>query len=275
MIKISVIIPIYNSKEYINRCIDSLVNQKNFNDYEIILVDDGSSDGSEKVCDEYEKNYKNIKVFHKKNEGVSIARNKGIKESKGDYITFVDSDDYVDEYMLYNFSNAIEKLQSDIIFCGYNNIFVKNNKKIIINACKFDNIDLCEFNDKYFKNYYCNYLIHGPYNKIYKSCIIKDNNIKFDENLKICEDAIFVIDCLKKCKTISSIEECYYNYMQNGTSDTLIRKFSENEIEANWKLYYSFEKLLEIGNLKNDNIKIVKADFINRFIVSIIYNITL
>lgn len=66
MIKISVIIPIYNSKEYINRCIDSLVNQKNFNDYEIILVDDGSSDGSEKVCDEYEKNYKNIKVFHKK-----------------------------------------------------------------------------------------------------------------------------------------------------------------------------------------------------------------
>lgn len=267
MIKISVVVPIYNSKEYINRCIDSLINQKNFKDYEIILIDDGSCDGSEKICDEYVQNYKNIKVFHKRNEGVSKARNKGIVEAKGEYITFVDSDDYVNEYMLYNFSKAIDKLYSDIIFCGYNNIFVKKNKKIALNACKFDNINLSEFLDKYFSNYYCKYLIHGPYNKIYKSSIIKNNYIKFDESLKICEDVIFVIDCLNKSKTLSSIEGCYYNYMQNGTNDTLLRKYSENEIEANWKLYYRFKRLLEQNNLKSENIKLVKADFINRFII--------
>ncbi len=267
MIKISIIVPIYNSKKYLERCINSLVNQKKTKDYEIILIDDGSTDGSEAICDEYSKRYNNIKVFHKSNEGVSKARNLGILKSSGEYITFVDSDDYIEENMMHEFIEKISRNNSDIVFCGQNNISIISNNKKEYKAYNFNNIKIKEFLDKYFSYYYNNYLIQGPFNKFYKRNIIIDNNIKFDETLKICEDAIFVIDFLLNSNTVSSFESCNYNYMQNGTENTLLRKFNKNEIEANWKLYYSFEHLFKKYNSEENNMKLIKMDFINRFII--------
>lgn len=266
MVKISIIVPVYNSEKYLKRCIDSLIYQKKFNDYEIILINDGSTDNSGRICDEYVKKNKNIKVFHKKNEGVSKARNLGIIEARGEYITFVDSDDYIEENMLYEFSKSIEDNNSDIIFCGQNNISIINSQKKEYLAYKFDNITVDIFIDKYFMYYYKNFLIQGPYNKIYKNEIIKCNNLKFDENLKICEDAIFVISCLNNSKSVSSIEGCYYNYMQNGVEDTLLRRFNENEIQANWELYDKFVQILRNKNKSDINIYFLKVDFVNRFI---------
>ena len=117
MEKVSIVVPVYNAKNYIKRCIESLVCQT-YHNLEIILVDDGSSDGSEKICDEYAKEDDRIKVIHKKNSGVSDSRNAGIEAADGDYILFVDSDDYINENTVEdNLKTAIEKNADIVIFC--------------------------------------------------------------------------------------------------------------------------------------------------------------
>ena len=124
MIEISIIVPVFNVEKFLTRCLDSLINQNSYENYEIILIDDGSTDNSGKICDEYAEKFKKIKVIHKKNEGVSKARNLGINNAKGEYITFVDSDDFVENNMLINFHNIIKTKKDDLIFCGHNNITV-------------------------------------------------------------------------------------------------------------------------------------------------------
>lgn len=267
MIEISIIVPVFNAEKFLSRCIESLVNQNHYESYEVILIDDGSTDNSGRICDEYAKKFNKIVVIHKKNEGVSKARNLGIRKAQGEYITFVDSDDFVDNNMLINFYNIIKNKKDDIIFCGHNNITVLKNKILRFKAQNITSIGLNEFLNQYFVYYYKNFLMQGPFNKIYKKKIIEDNLIEFDSNLQICEDAIFVIEVLEKCQKISSIEECYYNYMQNGTENTLLRKFNENEIEANWKLYFKFMELLVHKEIEINSVICIKEDFINRFII--------
>ena len=118
MPEISVIIPVYNVEEKIERCLGSLQNQK-FSDFEVILINDGSSDRSGKICDEYASMDKRIKVIHQKNQGVSVARNIGISIARGKYITFVDSDDYVSRDFLYSLYSDIVSCNADIAICNY------------------------------------------------------------------------------------------------------------------------------------------------------------
>ena len=127
MKKISVIVPIYNSEDYIDRCVRSIVEQS-YKNIEIILVDDGSTDNSSMMCDEWAKNDKRVKVIHKENGGVSSARNEGLKIAKGDYISFVDSDDYIDKKMIEKMLNQMEKGNTDLVICNYepNHDFVDN-----------------------------------------------------------------------------------------------------------------------------------------------------
>ena len=111
--KISVIVPVYNVEKYLTKCVDSIMNQT-YKDLEIILVDDGSTDNSGKICDEYVKKDKRFKVIHKKNGGLSDARNVGIKNSTGEYLSFIDSDDYIDNDMIECLYNACIKNNADI-----------------------------------------------------------------------------------------------------------------------------------------------------------------
>lgn len=133
MAKISIIVPVYNVKNYLSKCVDSILSQT-FKDFELILVDDGSTDGSEKICLEYEKKDKRVKVFHKENGGLSSARNFGIKFSMGEFLGFVDSDDYIEKDMYETLYNDICEYEADIAVCGlcdvYGNSFVYNKNKI-------------------------------------------------------------------------------------------------------------------------------------------------
>ena len=115
---ISVIVPVYNVEKYLDKCINSLINQS-YNNLEIILIDDGSTDNCGEICDKYALKDNRIKVIHKKNEGLSAARNLGISISKGDYIIFIDSDDWVDKEILLKLLNLIKKYNSDIAVCDY------------------------------------------------------------------------------------------------------------------------------------------------------------
>ena len=124
--KVSVIVPVYNVEKYLRKCLASLVNQ-DFEDYEIIIVNDGSPDNSQEIIDEYTKKYKFIRSFTKENGGLSSARNYGIDKARGDYIAFVDSDDYVDVAFLKELYEAITKDGSDIAVCEFSYVYPNGN----------------------------------------------------------------------------------------------------------------------------------------------------
>ena len=122
-LKISVVVPVFNSEKYLEKCIDSIINQT-YKNIEIILINDGSSDKSEEICNSYLKTYKNIKLINQSNSGVSVARNNGLKSSTGDYVLFVDSDDWLEKDMLEIMVKEIDNFDIDIVRCEY---FVENN----------------------------------------------------------------------------------------------------------------------------------------------------
>lgn len=120
-VKVSIIVPVYKVEQYLERCIKSILNQT-YSKYEIILVDDGSPDRCPHMCDEYAKQYESIKVIHKENGGLSSARLAGFDVAQGEYIMFIDSDDYIDEYMVEKLVGAIEEQRADLAICGYNTV---------------------------------------------------------------------------------------------------------------------------------------------------------
>lgn len=121
MVKLSIIVPIYNVEQYLRKCVDSVLNQ-DYEDYEIILVDDGSPDGCPQICDEYAAKHENIRVVHRENGGLSAARNSGIEEAKGEYVMFVDSDDYIEPNVLRGLMEQVEREQLDVLHFDYQNV---------------------------------------------------------------------------------------------------------------------------------------------------------
>ncbi len=128
--KISIVVPIYNAEKYLDRCIQSILNQS-YKDLEIILIDDGSTDSSNKICNNYQKRDNRIKFISQKNEGVSAARNRGISEATGEFIGFVDSDDYIQPNMYETLYGLINKYNCDISICGYFIEYPEYTKKVI------------------------------------------------------------------------------------------------------------------------------------------------
>lgn len=214
----SIILPIYNVEKYLCECIDSILKQ-NFSDYEIILVDDGSTDSSPQICDEYEKKDSRVKVIHKKNGGLSDARNHGTDIAQGNYIIYIDSDDYViTKTFLMDIYKKIELEKSDIILYKFSKYYDHNN---LLEGCNFS---LCT-NDT-----------HNPAELLYelvkkdayygmawikafsKEIIIK-NEIKFEKNL-LGEDMDWYFNLLLHTKTISVIDKSYIAYRQREGSIT-------------------------------------------------------
>lgn len=203
---ISIITPVYNSEKYLPKCIDSIIHQT-YEDWELILIDDGSQDNSAIICDEYSAKDGRIKVIHKKNEGVSKARNTGIELVKGEYICFIDSDDWIEPTFLSDFK--INEFQCDLYFSGalYDTFqkvysYKKYNKKYCKN--KYEIRDIF-FNQHLFSNGY-------PWGKLYKTQIIKENNLRFNESLTINEDHIFVFQYFLHIKSIYVTDTAGYHY---------------------------------------------------------------
>jgi len=210
MIKVSVIVPIYKVEKYLRRCIESLINQT-LDKIEIILVDDGSPDSSGKIADEY-ASYKNVKIIHKKNGGLSSARNAGIAVALGEYIGFVDSDDYVELDMFEYLYNNAEKNDSDIAACGYTVIYPNNKiEKITRNLgnaiyTKEEAMDIHLFSG-YIDNIACN--------KIFKRELFNEINFEIG---KLYEDIILMPKLFNLCKVISLHTDSKYNYCKRNDS---------------------------------------------------------
>lgn len=244
---ISIVIPVYNVVSYLNKCLDSIINQE-YKDWECILIDDGSTDGSGIICDQYSKISKQIKVIHQINQGVSIARNKGMSYAKGDYITFIDSDDWVDNTYLSDLVKGLNK-NTEIVVSGIIQEF-PDNKQITFslpdNICfsiKTENTNIfVKMNEKS--------LLYGPVAKLYKRSIIQKYNILFPKKCSYGEDLIFNYQYLNYINTITYIACSNYHYRIIG-SGTLSSSFRPEQFEidySQWKLLKSFYQKKGIWN---------------------------
>lgn len=198
---VSIIIPVHNSSKYLESCINSVINQS-YKNIEIIAVENGSTDNSLEILKKYSDKI-HIEVLDNSNLG--LARNIGIKLSTGYYISFIDSDDFVEENFISSLVNNLEENNSDLSICNIKEIHEETKKTIIRNEYPKEIITnnvILENLDKF--NY-------GPCNKLYKSKIIKENNIHFLENIKY-EDLPFVLNYINKVKSISKVNKALYIY---------------------------------------------------------------
>lgn len=213
MNRISVIIPVYNSVRFINSCLESIINQT-YKNLEIIIVDDGSTDGSDRVCNEWLKKDKRIIVIHQQNQGVSVARNHGLEYATGEYISFVDSDDTLESDMYEILMDAMFCYRAEITHCGYKRVNeqgdilkIVNGSHIILEQDSKEAID-CMLSGQYF--------VGSLWNKLYSKSTLK--NIRFCEELKNNEDILFNFLVFQNAKKIVFIDEPKYNYYEHDSS---------------------------------------------------------
>lgn len=216
--KFSLIIPVYNTRKYLNQCLDSVIAQT-FKNFELILVDDGSTDGSSEICDQYANCFNNVFVIHKHNGGQSSARNYGTAKAKGEYILYLDSDDYyINDVFLYELNEAISISTSDITLFNYKKYFEQSNtySKKIIHFPKIK--EDATYGKVLFDLVKNTALLPGPCNKCIKRDIIDNNYIKFDETFRYTEDLDWTFQLMCAAKSVSYIDIISSAYRQNPYS---------------------------------------------------------
>ena len=220
-IKVSVIVPVYNTELYLERCLNSILNQT-FKDIELIIVNDNSNDNSHKIIETFINENNNIKyIDNKENKGVSNCRNEAIKISSGEYILFIDSDDYLDENMIETMYNEASNNDLDIAMCGY---FVDyedgNTQNRIINLDENRIYSGYEILSEIL--HHKNGVTGHSWNKLIKASILKENNIQYPEHMKIYEDIAFFSRLFPYCKRIKNIKKIFYHYIQRNNSSIKI-----------------------------------------------------
>ncbi len=239
-IAISIIVPVYNAKNVICRCLESILNQSVEN-WELIIVDDGSSDNSGKICDEYASKDDRIKVIHKPNEGVSAARNTGLAIAKGEWITFVDSDDEICEGF---FDLVVNDNLADLIVCGFENVSYNNTTKIVgLEDRTFDKLSLETFFNYHIKDK----VLTAPWSKFFRRSIIFCNSITFRKNIAYGEDTVFVAEYMQYINSITYCSTIGYRYYQYPKSSTILKYkvTPQSAVEyatTYWQLYHKLAK---------------------------------
>ena len=222
LLKVSIIVPVYKAEPYIRKCIDSILSQT-FTNFELLLIDDGSPDNCGKICDEYAELDTRVHVFHKENGGVSAARNLGLDHAKGDYVCFIDSDDWIDPDMLETLIGWEQKKQTDLLFFGLKCESAVDCSDTMELLQKISGV--YEGINSVIKACYIletNEIFGWTCNKLFRNCIIQDHHIKFNEEISIQEDHIFTLAYLKYV-TCLAIYSCFpYHY--RITADSLTNR---------------------------------------------------
>lgn len=285
---ISVIIPVYNTEKYLRKCILSILNQRNC-EIEIILIDDESTDESGIICDEFETKYENVKTIHQKNSGASIARNVGIDNSTGDYVSFIDSDDFIDDGFYSNMEkNAVEN-DADLVIC---NVRLNFDKSMPIIYSKNKSMKLCgdQLIISYLRGDLCQHCVCP---RLYRRTLI--GNTRFTEKVVFGEDVLFNYEVFSKSKIsyynslpmynymirknsimhseinvgvlkrfdvweriLPSVEKCYPNAVKyclnaiNGTSLSILLDLVDNDQISNNDIYLTCIKKVSLKNIVFD-----------------------
>lgn len=271
---ISILIPVYNAEKYLRRCLDSILKQ-NYTNWECILINDGSTDNSGNICDEYVTLDKRFKVIHQSNKGVSSARNTGLNSLIGEWVTFVDSDDWVENNYLYELSSNINN--ADIIICD--SIIDEYKNKTVIKTFNIPKIK--EELLQAFPTH--NHFLGTPWNKLFKTSIIKAHNLSFPLNIKYNEDLLFTFSYCYYSSSIGSVNSkiYHYNHLNDSSTtnnidissfndkcfvtDTIKNLLSNNkDSDKNYKIIMEFKlstKLLIINHKTIQNKKLWKTTY--------------
>lgn len=256
---ISIIVPVYNVEKYLSRCINSIINQTHKN-LEIILVDDGSTDKSGYICEEFKAKDKRIRVIHKENGGLSDARNSGLKIAQGDYIGFVDGDDWIDVHMYEELLKVSLNNKSDIVSCGFQKIWENETveNKYILNNKKIETFNTEEALKKLLTNDSIDEMV---WNKLYKYKTIK--NIYFKVG-KYHEDVFWTYKVIGNANCISLVNIQFYNYLQRKNS-IMGQQYSKKRLDA-------LEALEERYKYITNNFPSLKNYSITSYISSCLYH---
>lgn len=210
MEKISIIIPVYNIEKYIRECLDSVVNQT-YKDLEIIIVDDGSTDNSGAICDEYVSRDKRIKVIHQTNAGAANAKNTALDHVTGEYVAFLDSDDFVSEDWISTMYQSMKQYNADIVECGFDKVFINQT----VNSVAY--MDEMVYSPKeYFAQYFEHWESVLFCNKLFRADLLK--NIRFRKERRCIDDEFFTYKVISLANKIVRIKEVLYHYRQRKTS---------------------------------------------------------
>ena len=230
---ISIVVPVYKSEKTLERCVESLLAQT-WKKIEIILVDDGSVDGSPAICDAYQKKDERVRVIHKKNGGVSTARNAGLLASVGTYVAFVDSDDFVEPDYCEKMRNALLEQQGEIAICGYFHHYV--------GACVEK---LPEVQEKLL-NLYGGGFLNMPWNKLFvRERFVRKEAGLFPEDLDLGEDLLFNLDYLKLCQNVVAVPVPLYHYIQEESGKTLSSQKRENKLALSKRIRKETKEFFE------------------------------
>jgi glycosyltransferase involved in cell wall biosynthesis len=248
---ISVIVPVYNAERYLHKCLDSIINQT-YTQLEIILVDDGSPDNCGSICDDYAKKDDRIKVIHQKNKGISCARNSGLNQAIGDYIGFVDSDDWIHEKMYETLITQALLNKSDLTSC------VIKNSSDITKPAESENLRPIILDKKELLYNYFSFGFYIPRN-LYSKKLITD--FKFDENIKFVEDMFFSINIIEKVDNGVFIEFPFYIYNDNNDMSLTRVRYNKNtflSLDANIYIQRKVNKIfpndIELHNFIKERI---------------------
>lgn len=265
MPRLSIIVPVYNAAMYLRQCVESILSQS-YKDFELILVDDGSGDPSPRICDEYGKQYENVRVVHVPNGGASKARNIGLKASLGEFIWFVDADDWIEK----DFLNSINwATMPDILFFGFRKY---NRGKNEVNRIR---ADFKDYYDKEQIGYELNKLFRSKelyfgftWNKIFRRRIIDEYNLCFREELIIKEDEVFTLEFCRRVSSLGISPAVPYNYRIVDTSLSHSVKGNKNMLQ----LATFLEAELDASEYPEELRKSFKLAILNYYFSALIEN---
>lgn len=277
--KVSIVVPVYNREKFLDKCITSLINQT-YKNLEIILVDDGSKDNSLSICQKYADKDDRIKAIHKENGGVQSARNKGIDESTGYYLCFVDADDYVSENFISNFINAYNTGKYECVVCGH--ICVGGNYNVLITNEQMLNLDISKFETErwalYFERFAC-----YVWNHMFITNIVKEHNVRFDKDIIIFDDTAFTMNYINHITSIGFTNSNDYYYVCEHDSLTVAKRLKNKRVNdggCREKVksciikYNRFVKNKDINDLSNGNLKWLSSILYHVAIISFILYIS-
>lgn len=209
----SIVIPVYNAEKHLLKTLES-VKVQSFTDFEVLLVDDGSTDNSLEVCKSFMNRDNRFSLFQKPNGGVCSARNYGIERVKGEYIIFIDSDDVIESSLLADSLKKISDSKADILLFGMQFDIEKQNRIVksyqkSCDDCEFDIADL----DKHYRKLYENNYITSMCNRVTRLGLIQEHGLRFDERITNYEDMAFSLACLRCAQKVQIVEKCYYHYI--------------------------------------------------------------
>ncbi len=249
---ISVIIPVYNAEKTISKCIDSVLSQI-YQNFEILLINDGSPDNSEEVCLRYAESDERIRYIKKENGGVSTARNLGIDEAKGEYISFLDSDDWIEPQTLKVLMDSAIANNADVVIPRSRMVFCDakgNFEKDVYNEDDFDLVVTRETLKDEFENLRKSWALYSTCGRLYKKDLLERYNLRFDKEIKVLEDLCFNLSFVKYAESISHISDVVYNFLVMGIEGYSSKRKYTDFIISNEKVYFALKEFLEYSNLE-------------------------